>query len=143
MRYWDSSAIVPLLHDEPASEAVRRWLREDPSVATWGLTRIEVAAAIERHARARGLDAAARKRALALLDGLTASWREVVDLAAVRSRALQFVARHPLRAADAAQLAAALLLAGPDPRALAFACLDRRLADAAEREGLRVLTAPA
>jgi hypothetical protein len=47
-----------------------------------------------------------------------------------------------LRTADAAQLGAALVVAEEDPRILPFACLDRRLADAAAREGFDVLTWP-
>jgi len=57
-------------------------------------------------------------------------------------RALPLLARHPLRAADAAQLGAALLVADPDPASLVMVVLDRRLAAAAEREGLVVLTWP-
>jgi hypothetical protein len=73
---------------------------------------------------------------------LAKSWDEVVDLFAVRARALSLLARHDLRAADAAQLGAALLAAEDHPASLTFVCLDDRLAAAAEREGLRVLTHP-
>ncbi|HVT09687.1 MAG TPA: hypothetical protein VHO67_19635 [Polyangia bacterium] len=55
---------------------------------------------------------------------------------------LALLARHPVRAADAEQLGAALVVADPDPAALTMVVLDRRLADAAVREGLDVLTAP-
>jgi hypothetical protein len=65
-----------------------------------------------------------------------------VDLAAVRSRASAVLARHALRATDAAQLGAALLVADPEPSSLCMVVLDRRLAMAAEREGLGVLTWP-
>jgi len=45
---------------------------------------------------------------------------------------------HPLRAADALQLAAALT-AAENPGALAFVSLDDRLSDAARREGFSIL----
>ena len=61
---------------------------------------------------------------------------------AVRSRAVALLARHPLRAADALQLASALVLAEGDPSSLEFVCLDNNLADAAEREGFTVLSWP-
>jgi hypothetical protein len=138
VKYWDASALVPLLHEEPSSAQVRGWLKDDSVVVTWALTRLEIASAVERLVRQGTLDAAGRRRALSLLDRLAASWHEVTDLAAVRSRALSLVARHPLRAADAAQLAAALLVADPDPSSLVFVSLDLRLGDAAAREGLRV-----
>ena len=65
---------------------------------------------------------------------------EVSDIAAVRVRSVALLARHPLRAADAAQLGAALLVADSDPSSLAMVVLDQRLAKAAQREGLQVLT---
>lgn len=65
-----------------------------------------------------------------------------LDVLAVRSRAMRLLARHPLRAADAAQLAAALLI-GDELRAPpSFVCLDERLATAAEREGLGTVPGP-
>lgn len=45
---------------------------------------------------------------------------------------------HPLRAADALQLAAALVLSDFEPRTLPFVTLDDRLASAARREGFEV-----
>ncbi len=65
---------------------------------------------------------------------------EVIDLEAVRVRAAAILARHALRPADAAQLGAALLVAEGGLRHIPFVSLDRRLADAASREGFEVLT---
>ena len=45
---------------------------------------------------------------------------------------------HALRAADALQLAAALLASDEEPAGLEVVTLDSRLADAARREGFRV-----
>ena len=142
MRFWDASALVPLVVQEKGSALVRGWLREDPGVILWGLTRLELASAIERRAREGLLKAPERNRALDRLERITADAHEVSDLAAVRVRGVALLARHPLRAADAAQLGAALLVADPDPSSLAMVVLDQRLANAAEREGLRVITWP-
>ena len=139
MRYWDASAIVPLAIAEPSSQAVRGWLREDPSVITWAWTRVEIVSAVERRARQDKLSRQERRVCLARFDELALAWSEVVDLHSVRRRALPLLARHPLRAADAAQLGAALVASEDDPDRLVFVCLDEQLALAAEREGLRVL----
>ena len=139
MRYWDSSALVPLLIAEPASERVRGWLEKDASIVTWVWTRVEIAGAIERRARDGALTRALRREALDRLEAFSASWDEVTDVLAVRSRALAILRRQPVRAADAAQLGAALLVAEPEFARLPFACLDEGLAAAAEREGLTVL----
>ncbi len=46
---------------------------------------------------------------------------------------------HPMRASVALPLAAAVVAANRRPQTLEFVCLDRRLAEAAEREGFQVL----
>ena len=142
MKFWDASAIVPLLVQEPGSELVRLWLREDPDMVLWILTRLELVSAIERRAREARLSPGQRSRALKSVERLARDAHEVSDVAAVRSRAVPLLARHPLRAADAAQLGAALLVADPEPASLTLVALDRRLAAAAAREGLDVLTWP-
>ena len=139
MQYWDTSAIVPLVVAEPASARVRSWASRDAAIVTWAWTRVEVVSALERRARDGHLVPAQRREALARFGQLFDAWDEVTDLLAVRTRAIQFLARHTLRAADAAQLAAALLVSEDDPASITFVCLDGRLAEAAEREGFSVV----
>ncbi len=55
---------------------------------------------------------------------------------------MALLARHPLRAADAGQLAAAVMARERTGGSLEFVSLDRRLAAAAEREGFRLPTGP-
>ncbi len=62
-------------------------------------------------------------------------WTEVGDLALVNGRAERLLAVHPLRAADALQLAAALVVCEERPVGQRFVCLDANLASAARREG--------
>jgi predicted nucleic acid-binding protein len=131
---------VPLLVEEPRSADLRRLRARDPAVITWGWTRVEVAGALERLSRDGKLSGPRRREAHDRFAALAESWHEVVDLVAVRNRAIALLGRHFLRAADAAHLGAALWVAGDDPSSLQFVCLDRRLADAAEREGLRPVT---
>ncbi len=140
MRYWDSSALVPLLIEEEGSERTRGWLREDPAILTWVWTRVEITSAVERRVREGVVTRDERRRILRRLQEVAADWDEVVDILAVRHRATALLARHSLRAADAGQLGAALLAAEGEPGTLTLVCLDDRLADAGEREGLQVLT---
>lgn len=140
MRFWDTSALVPLVLEEPGTELVSDWLRADEGMCIWGLARVELASAIERRAREGALTAKERREALKLVVDLAAAATEVLDLEAVRVRAVAVLARHAVRAADAVQLAAALVVADGGFSGLAFVSLDRRLADAAAREGLDVLT---
>ena len=57
----------------------------------------------------------------------------------LRARAERLIGAHPLRAADALQLAAALAWCEEQPWNEAFVCLDKRLRAAARQEGFSVL----
>ena len=142
MRYWDASAVAPLLITEPPSARMRELLDEDHRIVTSAWTVVEITSAVERRVRDGALDRSQRRAVLERLGHLAETWDEVTDVLSVRRRAGQLLARHPLRAADAGQLAAALLVAPDDGAALPFVCQDQRLADAAEREGLRPIPDP-
>ena len=137
MRYWDASALVPLIIKEPSSELVRGWLETNSAVVTWVWTRVEIVSAIERRVRAGTLSLAQRPEVLDRLEEFSATWDEITEVLAVRSKASLLLARHPLRAADAGQLGAALLLQEQlGGGSLPFVCLDNRLSEAAALEGL-------
>ncbi len=139
MRYWDASALVPLIVAEPDSDRVRGWLAEDDHIITWVWTRTEITGAIERRTREGLLSRRQRREVLDRFGALADRWDEVTEVLAVRSRAEALLARHPLRAADAGQLGAALLVEEQLARALTFVCRDQRLLSAADVEGLRIL----
>ncbi|MEO6027905.1 MAG: type II toxin-antitoxin system VapC family toxin [Candidatus Binatia bacterium] len=141
MKFWDSSAIVPLLVREPSSAAIHRMARTDAHFVVWRLTAAEVLSALWRRRRASELDESAGVAAEERLALLERAWTCVDDLAHVDRRARRLLALHDLRAADALQLAAALVACDEQPRLLPFVTLDRRLADAARREGFGVLPA--
>lgn len=135
MNYWDSSAVVALLVEQPGSEAVAKVLADDTELLVWWGTRVECVAALSRLLRERVLSAEGASHARADLSSLAAAWVEVEPSEAVRDKAQTLAAKHPLRAADAFQLAAAAVsLSGEG-----FVCLDRQLVTAARAEGLRVL----
>lgn len=118
---------------------MRDLIREDPSAVTWAWSWVEVASAVERRVREGLIPRSQRREVRDRFNQLAESFDEVTDIQAVRHKAMALLGRHPLRAADAAQLAAALLVAPDDPSQLTFVCLDARLAEAAEGEGLRVV----
>ena len=82
---------------------------------------------------------AARRASLARMQSDLRSFHIVEITTAVTTRVHELLGRHPLRAADAIQLAAALLLASSTGAAAEFVVYDERLAVAARFEGLRVL----
>ena len=133
--FWDTSAVVPLLVDQPATTAVRDRARSDPGMVVWWGTSVECASAIARLEREHVLDAAATDVARGLLDDLVGAWYEVAPTDAVRGHARRLLLRHAIRAADALQLGAALVWAEDRPDTHQFCTLDDRLATAARREG--------
>jgi predicted nucleic acid-binding protein len=135
--YFDASALVKNYVEEPGSEAVRNLLRQTRP-ATSRLSGVEVASAFARRWRESVLAAADRDR---LLDDLSEDFKAlyVVELVSVVvTRARDLLVRHPLRAADAVQLAPCLVLQEKVGSPVAFAVYDRRLSEAARRQGLEV-----
>ena len=139
MRFWDSSAIVPLLVNEEASESVSKVLRADEDVIVWWGTRVECLSALSRRSREATLAGDTIQSAKALLAGLAAGWSEVLPIEPVRQRAERLLSIHSLRAADALQLAAALVWAEESPEGLDLVCLDENLRAAASKEGFTLL----
>lgn len=138
MRFWDSSAIVPLLVGEPSSAAALNTYEQDPEVIAWWATEAECVSALARLEREGSLEAASMTESLRRLDGLANAWRQVQPANVVRQIAIRLLRVHPLRTGDAFQLAAAIVAAENLPATLPFVTLDERLAQAAEREGFVV-----
>ena len=140
MKFWDTSAIVPLLVSESASTKMHDLLEQDPSVIVWWSTAVECTSAIARRERDGSLSVADATAALERLRALAAGWQEVLPVSSVRVVAQRLLRVHPLRSAASLQLAAATIAAEHDPTTLELVSLDERLNDAASREGFRVVS---
>lgn len=138
MKFWDSSAIVPLLVEEGMSDPVRSQFRDDPDIWVWWSATVECTSAIERARRDSRISANDVEAAYGTLTSLVLAWTEVGPAETIRETASRFLRVHPLRAADALQLAAAFAAAEDRPPTLEFFSLDERLAAAARREGFRI-----
>ena len=139
MRFWDTSAVVRLLVADASSAAIMREYELDPEVIAWWATEAECVSALARLERDDSLTAPSMAEGLRRLDGLARAWREVQPVTAVRATAIRLLRVHPLRAADALQLGAAIVAAENHPASLQIVTLDERLAQAAEREGFAVV----
>jgi predicted nucleic acid-binding protein len=138
VRFWDTSALLPLFVSEKESARVRSWLRRDPVVVVWTLTRVELLSALARRERKEPSAARALARARTTVLHAWEEWSEIVALEPVRRQAERLAFVHPLRAADALQLGAALVATDLDPAGLELVTFDERLATAAEKEGFAV-----
>ena len=139
MRFWDSSALVPILVAEATSAAVMRAYELDPEVVAWWGTEAECVSALARLERDGSLPSSSMVDGLRRLEALARAWQEVQPVTAVRTIAIRLLRVHPLRTADALQLGAAIVAAEDHPTTLPFVTLDERLAQAAEREGFPVV----
>lgn len=140
MRFWDTSALVPLLLEQQATVEVGELLSQDQEIAAWWGTAIECVSVAARLRREERLTVAEEEQVLELLATLRNSWLEIQPSEEVRSSAVRLLRVHGLRAADALQLAAARVWAGSTNRA-ELVTYDERLALAARLEGFRVLPA--
>ena len=139
MRFWDSSAVIPLLVEQPETAHAKRIADQDPALAVWWATRTECVSALARLRRDDRIDAGGEAQTRRLLLRLSAEWTEVTPGNRLRGRAERLLLVHALRAADAFQLAAALLWSRGRTTGRALVSFDRRLRDAAAREGFDVL----
>jgi len=55
VRFWDNSAVVPLLLQQERSSHAAAWLSGDEAMLVWTLTPVEVMSALRRLARERAL----------------------------------------------------------------------------------------
>ena len=139
MKFWDASAIVPLLVAEASTRRLQALAAKDPAMLVWWGSEVECVSALARLERDGGLSAGAMTLSLKRLRRLAAGWHEVDPSDAVREAATRFLRVHPLRAADALQLAAAFLAAERRPASADIVTLDDRLAAAARKEGFAVI----
>jgi predicted nucleic acid-binding protein len=143
VRFWDSSAVLPLLVGEAKTDATQAIVGDDPVMLVWWATQVECVSAISRLERQGDLTSEATQEALERLDALAEGWNEVQPVEATRRAARRLLRVHSLRAADALQLGAAVVAAEGHAPSLEIVTLDDRLAEAARREGFVVLGDPA
>ncbi len=139
MKFWDSSAIIPLCLKEPASETIRTLAKSDEDIIVWWGTKVECLSALSRRRREGSISADAERRAKNALKALASAWSEVQPTEIVRQRSERLLMVHPLRAADSLQLAAALVWSEDRPQGLEFISLDKNLCEAAFKEGFTVI----
>ena len=142
MRFWDSSAIVPLIVEEPATKDATLWIAEDSEMTVWTLTPIEIVSALERRVREGTLKELEAIAAEDLGLELLKSAHEIAALEPAKGLARRILRTHPLRAADSLQLAAAILWAEGAPEGAVVHTFDHRLGRAALREGFTVIPRP-
>lgn len=107
----------------------------------WWATPVECAAALARIEKEDQVWKPVLHRSRLALRSLVANATEVYPTEDLRSAAEHLLSKHPLRAADSLQLAAALTWRDGHPDGASFVTLDHRLRIAATLEGFWVFPA--
>jgi predicted nucleic acid-binding protein len=139
MKFWDSSAILPLCVKESHTDKMLEISKDDPNFAVWWGTSIECCSSLARLRRECLITEAQEDMLRGILEKMQEYWTEIEPTDEVRSHARRLLLRHPLRVADSMQLAAALVWADGNPEQQGFVCLDQRLRDAARSEGFMLI----
>jgi uncharacterized protein len=134
VRFWDTSALIPILLDEDRSTIALSFMRTDSNVVVSFLTLVEIDSTLAR----RQASAQQRRDALELYASLRSIWTVIDDYKAIVHEARRVAQTHALRSGDAVQLASAVI--GCRPKGLIpFVCFDDELNAAAFAEGFPLL----
>ena len=139
MKFWDSSALVPLMVAQPTSRSLQTIASRDPEMFVWWAAEVECTSALCRLRRENVLGPEGAEFSFGKLRQFADRWDEIEPSEIIRETANRFLRVHPLRAADSLQLAAAFVAADGRPSSLEVVTLDDRLAEAARKEGFTII----
>lgn len=142
--YLDTSSFVKLVIDEDGADLARRWFDEASLATSSVVTFPEACSALARRANRTG---AAKGRLDEWLAELEERWTRTARVRVDERVAGRLAVEHSLRGTDAVQLGAAVAVreravARSKTAVVSVAAFDRRLLEAAEREGFATLGGP-
>jgi uncharacterized protein len=137
--FWDTSALALLCAHQPATGQARRLAQRCRMLTVWWATPVEARNVFLRLHREGALELGELAEALKRLATLRSSIAEILPTEEVRQTAESMLDKYALRAADAFQLAAAIVDSRGQPRDRWFVCYDRKLRTAADVAGFTVL----
>jgi hypothetical protein len=140
--FWDTSGIALLCAHQAASGTARQLVQRSRRIVMWWGTPVEAQSAFARLFREKQLSAKDLAEVTKRLAAIQRAAAEILPTEEVRQLAQAVLSIHDLRAGDAFQLAAALVLTHQRPRGRWFVCFDRRLGEAADRAGFTVMPPP-
>ena len=135
MKFWDTSAFLQLVVKQSKTAELSHVFQDDREVAIWWGTRVEALSGLVRSLRDGTLSQKQFDLAKKNLLDLVLECFVVEPTTVVLERAERLLLLHSLRAADALQLSAALILFKEKPASNYFVTTDSRLVTAAKREG--------
>jgi predicted nucleic acid-binding protein len=138
--FWDTSALIPLCVKQRSTTTVQG-LSTQYKKAVWWSTPVEMRSGFARLVRMGQLPPNEHVQAQVRLENMRSDWLEIDPSEALREQAERLVDRFPLKAADAQQLAAALIWCLGRTNGRAFLSGDSQLLDAARQLGFQAVEA--
>ncbi|MCP4591068.1 MAG: type II toxin-antitoxin system VapC family toxin, partial [bacterium] len=87
MKFWDSSALVPLLVDEALTAALKDLAVSEDAILAWWASEVECASAVARLEREGKLSPEAATQAFARIEAFCRSWQVIEPVEKVRQTA--------------------------------------------------------
>lgn len=140
MRFWDTSAIIPLLYRQEFSKVAGQYLKENNNLVVARTTIVEVHSMLARLMRDKQLKKAGYSEAIIMLNHISATWAVIAPSDRMFELASQLPYSQGLTTADSIQLASAIVWTTETPLEKPFVCFDTRLAKAAKACGFNVLS---
>jgi uncharacterized protein len=135
--FWDSSALIPLCVFQIQSARAKVFFKSF-GIVVWWATPVEIVSGLTRLQRMREIDHDEFLLGMGRAQGLANVWDSLASTSSTVPDACSLLELHPLRAADALQLAMALEACEHKPQGYVFITADQRLADAARLTGFTV-----
>jgi predicted nucleic acid-binding protein len=132
--FWDSSALIPLCVLQPQT-AQAKTLYKNYGIVAWWATQVEMTSGLTRLERTGQIDHDRFLIGKRIAQEIVREWLSVGSTANIAVVACSLLELHPLRAADALQLAAALEWCEGNPSGNVFLTFDKRLREAAGLAG--------
>jgi predicted nucleic acid-binding protein len=132
--FWDSSALIPLCVSQPQT-AKAKSLYESYGIAAWWATQVEMMSGLTRLDRSGQITHDRFLIGKQIAREIVQEWDSISSTASIATDACSLLELHPLRAADALQLAAALEWCEGKPKGEVFLTFDNRLREAAALAG--------
>lgn len=141
MNFWDTSGLLPIFVEEKTSKTLRSLFedRTEEGIVIWTLTPVEFLSSICRLDRMRQMTGEQARAVISRFNEIRDTFNVVRDVETVKDQAERLLRIHSLKAADALQLAAALVSCDNNPRTCSFVSVDDKLAEAAFKEGFQIL----
>lgn len=132
--FWDSSALIPLCVEQKQTQRSTD-LFAIYGVAVWWSAPVEIVSGLTRLVRMGEIGRSELLAGKQLAQTLSLTWVSINPSSIIAAEACLLLESHPLSAADALQLAAALEWCGGQPTGKVFLTFDRRLREAAKLAG--------